>query len=135
MRLTYKDVAATCFVAAAGAFFAWHLDAPHAVFVGSTRWTAVVVLVLGLVACASGGQLTADSSYQRFMSAAAAAPFLLMLAVLVTDNDGVLAALVAVIGAMWLVTTARHALGRGTPPAGVTSNTPQLPAARELQHH
>lgn len=133
MRLTYKDGAATAFVAAAGAFYAWHLDAPHAAFVGSIRWTSVVVLVLGLVACASGGQLSADSGYQRFMSAMAATPFLLMLAVLVTDSEGVLAALVGVVGAMWLVTTTRHAFGLGVAPAA--GEAPPLPAARELQHH
>jgi hypothetical protein len=133
MRLTYKDGAATCFVAAAGAFFAWHLAEPHTAFVGSTRWASVVVLVLGLVACASGGQLTADGGYQRFMSALAAGPFLLMLAVLVTGNDGVLAALVAVVGAMWLVTTTRHALGLGVAPVAVEA--PSAPPVRELAHH
>lgn len=133
MRLTYKDGAATSFVAAAGAYYAWHLAEPQTALVGSIRWTSVIVLVLGLVACASGGQLTADSRYQRFMSAMAAAPFLLMLAVLVTDSEGVLAALVGVIGAMWLVTTTRHAFGRGNAPAA--GEAPPLPAARELQHH
>jgi hypothetical protein len=133
MRLTYKDGAATSFVAAAGAFYAWHLVEPHTAFVGSIRWTSVVVLVLGLVACASGGQLTGDNSYQRFMSAMAAAPFLLMLGVLVTDNEGVLVALVSVIGAMWLVTTARHALGLGATPAATP--TPPTAPVRELQHH
>jgi Ca2+/Na+ antiporter len=132
MRLTYKDGAATSFVAAAGALFAWHLTAPDTAFVGSARWTSVVVLVLGLVACASGGQLTGDSGYQRFMSAMAALQFLLMLGVLVTANDGVLATLVAVLVVMWLVTTVRHGLLLGTAPA--TSETP-LPMARELQHH
>ena len=89
------------------------------------------MIVLGLVACASGGQLTGDNGYQRFMSTMAAAPFLLMLPVLVTSNEGVLAALVAVIGAMWFVTTMRHAFGLGA----VTTESPALPAARELQHH
>ena len=131
MGLTYRDGAATCFVAAAGAFYAWHLAEPHTAFVGSVRWTSVVVLVLGLVACASGGQLTGDNGYQRFMSAMAAAPLLLMLAVLVTSSEGVLVALVSVIGAMWLVATTRHALGLGA----VTTVSPALPAARELQHH
>jgi hypothetical protein len=131
MRVNAKDALATLVLAAGGAFYAWHLARPDTAFVGSLRWTSVVLFVVGVTACAIGARLTASGRYERFMSSLAAVPFLLMLAVLVTDNEGVLGALAGVIAAMWLVTTVRHALGvQPATPAPTTA-----PQPRELQPH
>jgi hypothetical protein len=117
MRLTWKDAAATTVVAAAAGLYAWHDASPGTALVGSTRWVTVGVFVLGVVACATGGSYTTVGRYTTMMSIGAVVAFALLLTGLVTGSATVLTVLTALIGLMWLVTTARHALGLYPPQA------------------
>jgi hypothetical protein len=112
MRLTWRDGAATAVVAAAGGLYLWHLADPGMAVVGSARWAAAGVFVLGVVACAAGtDSLTEGSRYASVMSAGGGLAAVLTVFTLVTGSGVTLAGLIAVVGLLWLVTTARHLLG------------------------
>ena len=117
MRLTWKDAAATTAVAAAGGLYAWHLGAGGTAFVGSTRWVALALFGLGVVACATGASYSTTGRYTTAMSRGAIGALALTMTVLVTGSGTALALLAGVIGLMWLITTVRHALGIYPPPA------------------
>jgi hypothetical protein len=117
MKLTWRDAVATAVVGAVGGLYAWHVDAPGTAFVGSTRWVTLTVFVLGVVACATGGSYSTTGPYTTLMSLGALGAFGLLVTGLVTGSGTTLAALSALIGVMWFVTTVRHALGIYPPPA------------------
>jgi hypothetical protein len=116
MRLTWKDAAATTCVAAAGGLYAWHIASPDLAFVGSTRWVALTLFVLGVAACATGASYSTGGAYTTVMSVGAVAAFAMSLIALIIGSGPALAVLAGIIGLLWLVTTARHALGIYPPP-------------------
>jgi hypothetical protein len=115
MRLTWHDAAATLLVAtAAGLYWAFRtgVDVPLA---SGPRVLAVVLFGLGVGACASGGAGVASADtggaeavWVRVFGLHGAAVFVLMLLVLITANETLLAVLVTLLVALWLVATARH---------------------------
>lgn len=117
MRLTSKDLRATAVVAGAGALYAWHLGAGAPGLLQSARLLSLVLLVLGVAACALGGSYSASGRYPTAMSWAAAGALALAVAGMATGQESVLGALALTLGAMWLITTVRHALGLHTAPA------------------
>lgn len=120
MRLTWRDAVATAVVAAAAALYAWHLADPGLAVVGSARWASLGVFALGVTACMLGSStLAPESRYASTMSAGGGLAALLTVATLITGSAVTLAGVVGVVGLLWLVTTARHALGiHVEPPAG-----------------
>ncbi len=113
MRLSWHDAAATLVVAvAAGLYWAFVADAGLPL-VSGPRVLAVLMFVLGVTACAVGGgvvptgteQPERRSTWTRVFAAHGALAFALMVFVLVTGSTGALAALAALIVALWLVTT------------------------------
>ena len=133
-RLTSHDAIATGLLAIAGALYGWYLTSPDVAVVGSTRWVGVTLFVLGIAACAGGADsVTETRGYAGVMATVGGLAAVLALVTAVTAYEAVLMALAALMAAMWLVTTARHALGahmRLTPVAP----SPTTPA-RELVHH
>jgi len=116
-RLTLKDLVATAVLAGAGALYAWHLQAPAPGLLQSTRFLSLVLLVLGVVACAIGGSYATAGRYPVVMSWVAAAALALSVAGMASGQESVLGALALVLGLMWLVTTTRHAMGLHPQPA------------------
>ena len=125
MRMTWKDAAAT--VAAGGivAVYAVFLNGTSAWLLSSARGTVLAVLVLGVVGCGFG---TVTDLYLRdrpagtriyTVTASVIGVVALAAAVtgLITANTVALATLVAAALALWLLATARHALGRPAGPA------------------
>ena len=130
MRLTWRDGLATLLVAAAAMLYA--LWATNALMPGvSTRWMTVIAFALGMAACTANqrelGELYGATRQGPRTSglyiALATALGIVMLAAgivaFVLASEAMLATLVAAMIALWLISTARHAL---------TSRHPQLRA-------
>jgi hypothetical protein len=117
MHLTWKDGWATVAVGGAVILYALWLTGVGT----STRVTAGIVFALGFLACLSDtGSMTsvygADREhrpplpYVVLTSIAGAAAVVAGLVAIVTGNEAMLAALVVLMVALWLVTTIRHAI-------------------------
>ncbi|HET8641269.1 MAG TPA: hypothetical protein VFM37_04990 [Pseudonocardiaceae bacterium] len=114
MRLTWHDAAATGAVAAAVALY-WAfragLDLP---LVSAPRMLSVVVFILGVTACAAGGNAIIPGQHSpRWASVFGihgAVAFVLTLLVLITGSAMLLAWLVGLVVLLWLFTTIRHAV-------------------------
>jgi hypothetical protein len=104
---------ATALVGAAVAAYAWHRAAPDALVLGSTRGAAVVVLALGLTACAVGGSYVLHRRYERFMSSAGVATLVLTLLAVSTGAERWLSAQVTLVVSLWVIATAHRALAGG----------------------
>lgn len=119
-RLTRKDLYATVALAAVVAGYAVHLAGTGTWLLDSVRGTTGLVLVLGALGCGFG---SAADVYLADRTPAVQAYSLLtgalgMVALgaagygLVTASTAALTVLVGAIAALWLVSTARHALAR-----------------------
>lgn len=114
MRLTWHDAAATGAVAAAVALY-WAfragLDLP---LVSAPRMLSVVVFILGVTACAVGGNAIIPGqhspSWASLFGIHGAVAFVLTLLVLITGSAMLLAWLVGLVVLLWLFTTIRHAV-------------------------
>ena len=128
MRLTWHDAAATGAVAAAVALY-WAfragLDLP---LVSAPRMLSVVVFILGVTACAVGGNAIIPGQHSpRWASVFGihgAVAFVLTVLVLITGSAMLLAWLVGLVVLLWLFTTIRHA---------VVAPEPELERARREQ--
>jgi hypothetical protein len=121
MRLTIRDGLATMVVAAAAAvYLLWVTEA--AMTGWSVRVTAAVVFALGFAGCVIDQNQMAvvygatrdgrrpPAAYVVLASAIGALALLTGVIALVTGSTAMLAVLVASIGALWVIATARHAL-------------------------
>lgn len=128
MALTSKDAVATAQVAAGAGYLSWHLAvASSTTFVGSARWTALVVFLAGASACGTGARMEKAGRYEQVVAVVGAAAFLLGLTVLVTTSDAVLVAFAATIVGLWLVSTIRHAMVADVPEVeAAEERTPEL---------
>ena len=132
-RLSSHDAIATGLLAIAGGLYGWYLTSPDVAVVGSTRWMGVTLFVLGIAACARGADsVTETRGYAGVMSTAGGLAAVLAFVAAVTAYGAVLMALASLLAAMWLVTTARHALGMHIRATGVP---PAAAPTRELVHH
>ena len=123
MRLTFRDGLAALFVGAAGVVYAvW---ATGTAMTGlSTRTVAAVVFGLGWAAClanqnemavvygAASGRLRPPVAYAVVASGVGVLALVTGIVTLVTASGAMLALLVAALGAMWVIATARHMLAR-----------------------
>jgi hypothetical protein len=119
MKLTWKDVTSTVFMAAIVVIYAAFLNSTTAWLISSARGTAAAVLVLGIVggcgmsAAAEQYQGKRARGYTSFASVLGATALVAGVLALITASTVALAILVAATLALWLVVTVRHAL---TPP-------------------
>jgi hypothetical protein len=121
MRLTWKDLAATILVGAIVAIYVGYLVAGEVLFLKGPRGMAVAVLVLGLVACATGGLAVGTNDLMvRIAGPLGVVVFGLGITTVILGNEWLLGATVGVTVLLWLMATTRHALRPRTPavPAG-----------------
>lgn len=124
MRLTWKDAVSTVFMAAIAVIYVAFLNATTAWLVSSARGTATAVLVLGMVGgCGMGAaaeryQDRQARAYGSFASVLGVTALVAGVVALITANTVALAILVVATLALWLVTTARHALTPPSAPGG-----------------
>jgi hypothetical protein len=128
MRLTWRDGLATLLVAAAATLYA--LWAGGAVMPGvSTRWMTVIAFALGMAACTANqrelGEVYGARGGRRpsglYIALATALGVVMLVAgilAFVLASETMLATLVAGMVALWLITTARHALTGRHPQLG-----------------
>ena len=119
MGLTWRDGVTTIFMAAIAAIYAAFLGGTSAWLISSARGTTTAVLVLGMVGgCAIGavGELYTGPQPRPARVLRAIATTLGLAALiagiigLITGSTVALAVLVAATFALWLISTARHAL-------------------------
>lgn len=117
MRLSWRDGLATVFVAAAGVLYALWLAGTDLLGISETRVVAGVVLGLGLAASVTAvvygvgaGLLRANKAYLTIASLIGLAALIAGVIALATDNEAMLATLVAATVALWLMSTVRHAI-------------------------
>jgi hypothetical protein len=132
MRLTIGDGLATLFVAAAAAIYAMWVSGTAMTGL-STRVIAAVLFRLGWVACITDQKQMAvvygatrerprpPVAYIVLVSAIGTLALVTGVIALVTGSEAMLATLAASIAGLWVIATARHALGRPAYGAGNTS--------------
>jgi len=113
MQLSGKDIYPTLFTAAAvytgwlahkGRDLPWHL---------SHRWVIVILLVAGLVACATGASASAmktGSPLTIILSVLGGLSILIAIIGLIKPSGAIVAWLAITILVLWTVTTVRHAV-------------------------
>jgi hypothetical protein len=143
MRITGRDVATTIFVAAAVAIYVlWTADI--AFVTRSATVIGVIVFVLGWAACTvnqseikvvygADAKKRATTGCAVTASVIGAAALITGIATLVTGSESMLIALLVAMVALWIMATARHALGwwtkqrvrdRQGAPLGLSSHGP-----------
>lgn len=115
MRLGIRDAVGTVFTALAGLYGIAFLLGAAVPLAPSSRIATLVVLLLGLVACAASGSVQAMTQHLESAAVAVIAVFgmaalVLGVIALIADSTVMLTGLVAVVLAMWALTTLRHAL-------------------------
>jgi len=121
MRLTGKDVAATCTIALLVVPYVIYLIDGEVLFIGSPRGMAVLALVLGMAACAAGDPASRQHlALIKVAGVFGATALVLGIATLVTNSEWLLAGTVAATVLAWLIATARHVIGdTGIPANGI----------------
>ncbi len=110
MRLTAKDGAATIATALAVLTFAATHEGWNVWLVGSShRSAAIVIGVLGIVACSLGERVQGDT--QRFFAVLGTVTAALAVWAIASGSLTPLSLLVAAVVALWLGATLRHAVG------------------------
>jgi hypothetical protein len=116
MRLGWRDAAATLPVAASvGLFLAYRADVDLPV-VSGPRAVAILVFLLGVASCWVGGGITSSqvpqprNFWRNALGFHGAAAFLITVLVLITGSAALLAALVALVVLMWMLTTLHRLL-------------------------
>jgi hypothetical protein len=117
MRLSWRDGLATVFVVAAVLVYALWLADVEIFGLSSTRSVGIVVMVLGLAASVTAvvygvgaGLLKASKVYLAVTSAVGLAALVAGIAVLVNEDEPMLATLVIATAVLWLMATVRHVL-------------------------
>lgn len=115
MRLTLRDASATILVAAIVAAYAGYLAWGAVPLIGGARDMAVVGLILGFAACATGGSLVAGSrsSGGTFLGLLSLISLAFGVVAAITQSETMLAAFIATLVALWLLATLRHLGGQG----------------------
>jgi hypothetical protein len=130
MRLSWRDAAAAFPVAASVGLYVAHRTGVDVPLLAGPRAVAVAVFVLGVTACYVGGGIDpADvpkprDPWLRALGLHGLAAFLITVLALITGSWGVVAALVALLVLMWVVTTLHRLLAPTTgrvEPAGIRS--------------
>lgn len=112
-RLTRRDGLATLVVTAAAALYWAYWVGADLPLVSGSRVLSVVVFVLGVTACAVGGNaiVPGESEPRRWAQVYGihgVIAFMLAILVLITGSSALLAALVALVVLLWLTATVRH---------------------------
>jgi len=116
MRLGWRDAAAAVAVAASVGLYLAHRAGTDLPVLSGPRVVAAAVFVLGVTACAVGGGISPAQVPQprepwlRALGLHGAAAFFIFVVALITGSWGVVAALVALLVLMWLVTTLHRLL-------------------------
>ena len=118
MRLSWKDAAATMFMAINTLVYVAYLRGADLPLVSSTRATTAVVLLLGIVGGCALGQAGEryghdDGSERAYVAVASlfgTVALLAALAGLVLGSEVALGVLFTATAALWLMATVRHAL-------------------------
>jgi hypothetical protein len=113
--LTLRDALATLFVGAAAAVYFNAVRGWDWPLVGSVRSAGIAMGILGMAACAtSDGFVPGEGTtgFTRFGMWGSFVAIGLVVAASITGSEAVLFALAATLAALWVVATARHALGR-----------------------
>jgi len=118
-RLGPRDVTATMVVAAAVAYYGTHQGGVDAVGTGSARTVAAVILVLGLIGCASGADADAlqrgiKGAALQVLSLLGGAALVVGLLALALATDELVTALFALTVALWAGATLRHLFAQPT---------------------
>jgi hypothetical protein len=116
MKLTWRDAAAAVPVAmAVAAYAAYRTDAALPLLAGP-RTLATAVFVLGVGACILGGGIMPGgvpqprNRWRKALGLHGPAAVLITVIVWISGSPTVLAALVALLVLMWVITTIHHAL-------------------------
>ena len=119
MGLTWKDLLSTMFMGAIAVVYAAFLGGTSAWLISSARGTTLAVFVLGMVGgCMLGAvgdlyqepQSRAVRAWRMIASFLGVIAFAAAVAGMASGSTVALAVLVAVTGALWLISTGRHAL-------------------------
>jgi hypothetical protein len=123
MRLSLRDgVATVCSVAAVTLYVLWLPD-HHILGLSGTRAAGVIVFALGFVACsadrrglmnvfgAGDRSLRVSMTYRIVAASAGAIALVAAIGAIALRSQPMLATLVAAIVVLWLMSTARHAVG------------------------
>jgi hypothetical protein len=136
MRLPKRDIVASCAVAVAVMVYVlWLADA--ALFGISTRFTGLVVLVLGFVASATAvvpgfiDLLHGNKAYLALTSTLGLVALVAGVIVLWSAHAVALAVLTAVLVLLWVISTTHHVvLARTGAPSGPVQNVPETDTPR-----
>jgi hypothetical protein len=110
-RLTWRDGAATVFVAALMVVYAEFLGRGGLGFIADPRGMASVGLISSVVLCPLGSAGQTSGPWARITGLAGCVTLALGVAAVVTVSWGVLAAFMIAIATMWALATLHHALG------------------------
>jgi hypothetical protein len=120
MRLTRRDGIATLAVAAVAALYWAYRSGTDLSLLSGPRALSIAVFVLGVTACAIGGNTIGPGQdkqprWAQIYGIHGALAFVLMVLVLITGSSTLLAVLVGLVLLLWLLTTVRHAVVTPTP--------------------
>lgn len=120
-RLGPRDVTATVVVSAAAAYYAAHQAGANMIGTGSARAVASVVLVLGLIGCATGADAEAlqhgiNGLPLRVLSLLGGAALVVGLLALALGSDVLVTTLFSLTVTLWFGATLRHLFRE--PPTG-----------------